>query len=63
MGLYWFSAYYVLGNVKPGAVIVLHDYNRRGGRTAKALKIILPALKERGYRVVTLSELAALGNQ
>ena len=58
VGVYWFSAYYVLGNVKPGDVIVLHDYDRRGGRTAKALEIILPTLEARGYRVVTLSELA-----
>jgi len=57
ISIYWFSAYYVLGNVKPGSVIVLHDYNKRGGRTTKALEIILPALEERGYRVVTLSEL------
>ena len=60
VGFYWFSAYYVLGNIKPGAVIVLHDHDRRGERTAKALNIILPALEERGYSVVTLSELAAL---
>ncbi len=57
LGLSWFSAYYVLWKVKPGAVIVLHDHARRGERTAKALRIILPALKKRGYRVVTLSEL------
>ncbi len=63
VGLYLFSAYYVLGNVKPGAIIILHDYARRGGRTAKALAIILPALEKRGYRVVTLSELVASGNQ
>ena len=60
VGFYWFSAYYVLGNIKPGAVIVLHDHNHRGERTARALNIILPALEERGYSVVTLSELAAL---
>ena len=60
ISIYWFSAYYVLGNVKPGSVIVLHDYDRRGGRTAKALEIILPKLTERGYRVVTLSELAGV---
>ena len=57
ISIYWFAAYYVLGNVKPGSVIVLHDYNRRGGRTTKALEIILPKLKEQGYKVVTLSEL------
>ena len=59
ISIYWFSAFHVLTNVKPGDVIVLHDYNRRGGRTAKALEIILPKLEKRGYRVVTLSELAA----
>ena len=62
ISIYWFSAYYVLGNVKPGSVIVLHDYNRRGGRTTKALEIILPKLAERGYKVVTLSELVKNGN-
>ena len=60
LGAYWFSAYYVLGNVKPGSVIILHDYKRRGGRTARALEIILPALQKRGCRVVTLSELVAI---
>ena len=61
ISIYWFSAYYVLGNIKPGSVIVLHDYNRRGGRTTQALEIILPKLEERGYSVVTLSELVEMG--
>jgi len=60
VGFSWFSAYYVLWKIKPGSVIVLHDHDRRGERTAKALKIILPVLEDRGYRVVTLSELSAL---
>jgi len=60
LGNFWFSAYYVLWKIKPGAVIVMHDHNRRGERTAQALKIILPILEDRGYRVVTLSELSAL---
>lgn len=60
LGFSWFSANYVLWKVKPGAVIVLHDYDTRGHRTAKALEIILPELEERGYQVVTLSELAAI---
>jgi len=60
LGFSWFSAYYVLWKIKPGSVIVLHDYDRRGERTAKALEIILPVLENRGYRVVTLSELSAL---
>ncbi len=57
ISIYWFAAYYVLGNIKPGSVIILHDYNNRGARTTKALEIILPRLQEQGYKVVTLSEL------
>ena len=60
LGFAWFSANYVLWKVKPGAVIVLHDYDTRGQRTAKALEIILPELEQRGYHVVTLSELTAV---
>jgi peptidoglycan/xylan/chitin deacetylase (PgdA/CDA1 family) len=59
LGFSWFSANYVLWKVKPGAVIVLHDYDTRGRRTAEALEIILPELMQRGYQVVTLSELTA----
>lgn len=59
IGMHWFSAYYVLWKIKPGAVIILHDNGKRGHRTAKALEIILPALNRRGYQVVTLSELTA----
>ena len=54
---------YVLANVRPGAVIVLHEGGRggaRGRRTAETLRRVLPALRGRGYRVVTLSELDAL---
>jgi peptidoglycan/xylan/chitin deacetylase (PgdA/CDA1 family) len=47
----------VLWNVRPGSIIVLHDYGGRGVRTADALATILPGLKRRGFRVVTLSEL------
>ena len=49
---------YILSNVRPGAVIVLHDRGARGRRTAETLRRVLPALGRRGYRVVTLSELA-----
>lgn len=57
INIHWFSAYYVLWKIKPGAVIILHDHGTRGARTARALEIILPALASRGYQVVTLSEL------
>jgi peptidoglycan-N-acetylglucosamine deacetylase len=53
------SAAYVLANVRPGAVIILHDGGDRGGRTADVLRRVLPVLRGRGYRVVSLSELAA----
>jgi len=62
IGLAWYSAKYVLWKAKPGAVIVLHDYQKRGLRTVEALKIILPELADRGYQVVTLTELAAAQN-
>jgi peptidoglycan/xylan/chitin deacetylase (PgdA/CDA1 family) len=48
---------YVLRNVRPGAIIVLHDAGGRGRRTAKVLAGVLPELRRRGYRVVSLSEL------
>jgi peptidoglycan/xylan/chitin deacetylase (PgdA/CDA1 family) len=48
----------VLGNVKPGSIILLHD-NR--GQTVRALKyLILPGLKKRGFIPVTIPELLAL---
>ena len=54
------SAAYVSSNVRPGAVIVLHDGRDRGRRTAEVLLRALPVLRTRGYHVVTLTELAAL---
>ena len=53
----WLAARYVLWNVRPGAIIVLHDHGGRGMRTAAALATILPELQRRGFQVVTLSEL------
>jgi peptidoglycan-N-acetylglucosamine deacetylase len=56
----WFATQHILWNVKPGAVIILHDCGSRGERTAEVLAAILPELQSRGFRVVTLSELQAL---
>ena len=50
---------YILRNAKPGAIVVLHDGGSRGLRTARILAEVLPELRRRGYRVVSLSELAA----
>jgi len=53
-------AAYIMANVTPGAIIVLHEGGDRGARTIAVLCRVLPALRARGYRVVTLSELDAL---
>ena len=53
----WLSERYVLARVRPGAIVILHDRGRRGSRTARVLGRVLPELRARGYRVVTLSEL------
>jgi peptidoglycan/xylan/chitin deacetylase (PgdA/CDA1 family) len=51
------SAAYVLSNVRPGAVIILHDGGSRGRRTVEVLRRVLPVLRARGYSVVSLTEL------
>lgn len=51
------SSTFVLAHARPGAIIVLHDGDARGRRTATALHRVLPELRRRGIRVVTLSEL------
>jgi len=52
-----FARWFILRNVRPGAILVLHDGGARGHRTARILGEILPELARRGYRVVPLSEL------
>jgi peptidoglycan/xylan/chitin deacetylase (PgdA/CDA1 family) len=54
------AAWWIDARTEPGAVIILHDRGERGRRTAETLSEVLPELSARGYRVVTLSELAAL---
>jgi peptidoglycan/xylan/chitin deacetylase (PgdA/CDA1 family) len=56
-----YAAQHIMLNVRPGGVIILHDGPADVERTAAVLQRILPALRRRGYRVVTLSELAAAG--
>jgi peptidoglycan-N-acetylglucosamine deacetylase len=52
-----FATRYIMSHSQPGAVVVLHDGWSRGKRTAKVLSEVLPELRRRGYRVVSLSEL------
>ena len=56
-----YAAQHVLLSVRPGGVIILHDGAADQERTVAVLERLLPALRRRGYRVVTVSELAAAG--
>lgn len=53
-----YAARHILLNTRPGAVIVLHDGAADRHRTVDTLGRLLPTLRRRGYRVVTLSALA-----
>lgn len=50
----------VLSQVRPGSIVIAHA-NGRGWHTAEALPLIVPELRARGYRFVTVSELLARG--
>ncbi|MEM8778430.1 MAG: polysaccharide deacetylase family protein [Cyanobacteria bacterium P01_G01_bin.49] len=58
-----FASYQILLNLRPGAIIVLHDSGKDdqsgdwGKRTNITLNKILPEIKRRGYQTVTLSDL------
>ncbi|MBE6538767.1 MAG: chitooligosaccharide deacetylase [Ruminococcaceae bacterium] len=47
----------VLSNIKSGDIILMHDYIGRDSPTPAAVEMLIPALLERGYRFVTVSEL------
>ncbi|NHW33107.1 polysaccharide deacetylase family protein [Paenibacillus aceris] len=47
----------VLKNAKNGNIVLFHDYIEGPTQTIQALKIILPELKNRGYKLITVSEL------
>ncbi|MDJ0950644.1 MAG: chitin deacetylase family protein [Alphaproteobacteria bacterium] len=53
----WFATRVILWAVKPGSVVILHDIGARGKRTVATLNNVLPELRRRGFRVVTLSQL------
>lgn len=50
----------VVKNVFPGAIILLHDGGYQRTQTVKALGPIIDALRNQGYRLVTLSELKTM---
>ena len=51
---------HILSMLRPGGIIVCHD---RRQWTPQMLRHVLPEMKRRGYRLVTLSELCANGQQ
>ena len=51
---------YVMDNVRPGSIILLHPWATGNTATRRALPAILAGLRDRGYQVVTVSELLAL---
>jgi len=48
---------YILRNTEPGSIIILHEGGARGQRTVRVLARVLPEMRRRGYRMVSLSEL------
>lgn len=47
----------VLNNARNGDIVLLHDHVSGANQTVAALGQILPELRDRGYRMVTVSEL------
>ncbi|ROW11578.1 hypothetical protein VMCG_01310 [Cytospora schulzeri] len=51
---WWLNAWHILSMARNGGIIVCHD---RRGWTIPMLRKVLPELRRRGYRVVTVTEL------
>jgi peptidoglycan/xylan/chitin deacetylase (PgdA/CDA1 family) len=56
----WTVAHF-LENVRPGAILVLHDGQSSRQDNVQVLADLLPRLSEMGYRQTTLTELSRLG--
>ncbi|MEM7594640.1 MAG: polysaccharide deacetylase family protein [Cyanobacteria bacterium P01_A01_bin.83] len=57
----WLTAMYTKQMIFPGAILVFHANSIQvANNTAIALKLILEDLRQRGYRIVTVSELLDL---
>ncbi|MFC9057603.1 polysaccharide deacetylase family protein [Streptomyces sp. NPDC057074] len=52
----------VLDGAKPGSVVVMHCTRSAAPVTERAIRTIVPALRERGYRFVKVSELIGAAN-
>jgi peptidoglycan/xylan/chitin deacetylase (PgdA/CDA1 family) len=53
-----FTVTHFLRNIRPGAILVLHDGGSKRINSIKVLAALLPRIRERGYRMVTLTELS-----
>ncbi|MFG3549436.1 polysaccharide deacetylase family protein [Streptomyces sp. NPDC047725] len=53
----------VLDGVRPGSVVVMHCTSSAAPVTERAVRTIVPALRERGYRFVKVSELIGAANK
>ncbi|PSR75535.1 putative polysaccharide deacetylase [Coniella lustricola] len=51
---WWLNAWHILSMARDGGIIVCHD---RRSWTIPMLKKVLPELKKRGYKIVTVTEL------
>ena len=49
-------------NIKPGSIILFHDYVSGKSPTPEALEMVIPSLISEGYRFVTVSELISSNN-
>jgi peptidoglycan/xylan/chitin deacetylase (PgdA/CDA1 family) len=48
---------HVLTEASPGAIVLLHDGGDLRTQTLQAVAALLPALRERGFELVTISDL------
>lgn len=55
-----FIIHRVLDGTHSGDIVLFHDHGGNRKQTIQALRTILPALRERGYKLVTVSELLAM---
>jgi peptidoglycan/xylan/chitin deacetylase (PgdA/CDA1 family) len=49
----------VLDHARPGSIVLMHDGGRGGALTVEAVQLVVPALRARGYTLMTVSEILA----
>ena len=52
-----------MDNLRPGAILVIHDGGVRRQKNVEVLSDLLPRIRHMGYRLVTLTELHNLGGR